>query len=57
MRQGIKCVLGQHLYEVYKEQEVRNVWGIVVKRAIVSRCTHCGRTKVDYVDIISVDKI
>lgn len=57
MRQGIKCALGQHQYEVYKEEEVKNVWGVVVKKAIISRCAHCGKTDTEYVNIISIDRI
>lgn len=53
MRQGIKCALGRHQYEVYKEEDVKNVWGVVVKKAIISRCTHCGKTDVIYVTMIS----
>ena len=52
MKQWIKCKLGCHEYEVYKEQEVKNVYDKPIGTAIVSRCKYCGDIVIDVIPII-----
>ena len=50
MKQDLKCMLGSHKYEVYKEENVKLAGTeIVVGKAIVSRCSNCGKIKVEEV--------
>lgn len=52
MKQDTKCALNLHKYEVYAEHEIKNYQGEVIQRAIVCRCSNCGRLRTDYVDLI-----
>lgn len=46
MKQNIWCKLfGIHKYEVLKEEEFKDVHGIVIGKVIISRCTNCGKIK------------
>lgn len=50
MKQDLKCILGSHKYEVYKEEDIKLAGTeIVVGKAIVSRCSNCGKIKVEEV--------
>lgn len=46
MKNGIKCALGLHSYEVLKEEPLMLAGtNIEIGRVIVSRCVDCGRIK------------
>ena len=46
MRQNILCkFFGIHKYEVLKEEELKDVHGIVIGKVIISRCINCGKIK------------
>lgn len=47
----IKCFFGLHKYEVYKEEDVLDSRKEVVSKAIISRCSNCGKLKVSYVSL------
>ena len=50
MKQDLKCMLGAHKYEVYKEENVTLAGTeIVVAKAIISRCNNCGKIKIEEV--------
>lgn len=50
MKQDLKCMLGSHKYEVYKEEDI-TLAGTerVVGKAIISRCNNCGKIKIEEV--------
>ena len=52
MKQDTKCAFGLHKYEVYAEHEIKDYNGTVIQKALVSRCSNCGRLRTDYVDLI-----
>lgn len=46
MRQNIWCkFFGIHKYEVLKEEEFKDVHGIIIGKVIISRCINCGKIK------------
>lgn len=45
----IKCKLGIHKYEVYKEEELTDICKDVIGKVIISRCSVCGKIHVDKV--------
>ena len=45
MSNDIKCFVGLHKYEVYKEKDIKNPYGTVIGTSIISRCSNCGRIK------------
>ena len=50
MKQDLKCMIGSHKFEVYKEEDIKLAGTeIVVGKAIVSRCSNCGKIKVEEV--------
>lgn len=49
MKQWIKCKLGCHEYEIYKEEIVKNIYDKEIETAIVSRCKHCGDIVIDII--------
>lgn len=49
MSQDFKCFIKLHKYEVIKEEELKNRHGDIIGKAIISRCTNCGRLKIDKV--------
>ena len=50
MKEDLKCMLGFHKYEVYKEEYVKLAGTeIVVSKAIISRCSNCGKIKIEEV--------
>lgn len=46
---SIKCKFGLHKYEVYKEEELTDVSKDVIGKVIISRCSVCGKIRVDKV--------
>ena len=44
-----QCFIGLHHYEVYKEVEVKETNDTTVGINIVSRCTNCGKIKINFV--------
>lgn len=44
-----QCFIGLHHYEVYKEVEVKDSNDATVGINIVSRCSNCGKIKVEFV--------
>lgn len=51
MKQDMKCFLGCHKYEVLKEEDVKLAGtDIVIAKAIVSRCSNCGKIHTQTVD-------
>lgn len=46
---SIKCKFGLHKYEVYKEEELTDVRKDVIGKVIISRCSVCGKIRVDKV--------
>lgn len=46
---SIKCKLGIHKYEVYKEEELTDILKDVIGKVIISRCSVCGKIHVDKV--------
>lgn len=46
---SIKCKLGIHKYEVYKEEELIDIRKDVIGKVIISRCSVCGKIHVDKV--------
>lgn len=46
---SIKCKLGIHKYEVYKEEELTDIRKYVIGKVIISRCSVCGKIHVDKV--------
>lgn len=49
---SIKCKFGFHKYEVYKEEELTNVWKDVIGKVIISRCSVCGKIHIDKVHTV-----
>lgn len=44
-----QCFIGLHHYEVHKEVEVKDSTDSTVGINIVSRCSNCGKIKVEFV--------
>ncbi len=44
-----QCFIGLHHYEVYKEVEVKDTNDTTVGINIISRCTNCGKIKIEFV--------
>ena len=54
MKQDLKCMLGAHKYEVYKEENITLAGTeIVVGKVIICRCSNCGKIKTTDVNSIS----
>lgn len=54
MSNGFKCFFGMHEYEILGEEEVKFMFtDIVVSKAIVSRCKHCGKIMTKYIDTVA----
>jgi len=51
MKQDFKCFVGLHKFEVYKEEDVLDGRKEVCSKAIISRCSNCGKLKVTYVSL------
>lgn len=46
MIQNVWCrFFNAHKYEVLKEEEFKDVHGIIIGKVIISRCTNCGKIK------------
>ena len=54
MKQPFKCFLSAHEFEVFKEEDVKLAGtDLVVAKAIVSKCKHCGKITVDNISTIT----
>lgn len=54
MKQDLKCMIGSHKYEVYKEEDVKLAGTeIVVAKTIISRCSNCGKIKTQEIPLTS----
>lgn len=51
----LSCVFGFHNYEVYKELDLTDCYGNVLGKRIISRCSNCGRIKIDTVHTINMN--
>lgn len=52
MKQDLKCILGSHKYEVYKEEDIKLAGTeIVVAKTIISRCSNCGKIKIEEIPL------
>lgn len=49
---NIKCKLGLHEFEVYKEEPYLNVKGNQIGTIIISRCKHCGKITTKRVETV-----
>lgn len=46
MSQNIWCrFFGVHKYEIFKEEELKDVKGNVIGKVIISKCNNCGKIK------------
>ena len=46
MTQNVWCrFFNIHKYEVLKEEELKNSYGILIGKVIISRCSNCGKIK------------
>lgn len=46
MSQNVWCrFFNIHKYEVLKEEELKNSYGILIGKVIISRCSNCGKIK------------
>lgn len=51
MNKSLKCMFGLHSYEVYKEEHVVDARKEICEKAIICRCSNCGKIKVTYVSL------
>ena len=50
MKQDFKCFMGSHKFEIHKEEDVKLAGtDIVVAKAIILRCSNCGKIKTEEV--------
>ena len=49
--QNTRCFFGLHKYEVYKEENILDARKEICSKAIISRCSNCGKIKVKYVPL------
>lgn len=47
--QNLRCWFGLHKYEVYKQEDIKDVHGHVIGIIIISRCTNCGKLNAKYI--------
>ena len=52
MKQDIKCLFGLHKYEIYKDEPLTDARENILGRIIISRCSVCGKIRVDKVRTI-----
>lgn len=50
--QDLKCFLRLHKYEIYKEEEYKDVRGNIIGKVIISRCSNCGKIKSIIVEMV-----
>ena len=51
MNQDIKCLVGLHKFEVYKEEEIKLAGtDLIVGKSIICRCINCGKIKTEIVN-------
>lgn len=54
MKQDLKCMLGSHKYEIYKEENIKLAGTeIIVAKTIISRCSCCGKIKSEEIPLIT----
>ena len=54
MKQDLKCMLGSHKYEVYKEENITLAGtDIIVGKTIICRCSNCGKIKAEDINLIT----
>ncbi len=51
---SLKCRLGLHKYEVYKEEELTDIKGAPIGKAFISRCSNCGKIRVDKIRTVEM---
>lgn len=52
MKQDVKCFIGSHKFEIYKEEDVKLAGtDIVIGKLIISRCANCGKIKTEEVQL------
>lgn len=52
MKQELRCIIGSHKYEVYKEEDVKLAGtDIIVAKTIISRCSNCGKIKCEEIPL------
>lgn len=49
----LKCLFGLHKYEIHEEEFTNCPKGHVIGKTIISRCTHCGKIKYDFIPTIN----
>ena len=50
MTQNVWCrFFNIHKYEVLKEEELKNSYGILIGKIIISRCNNCGKIRIKFV--------
>lgn len=47
--QNTRCAFGLHKSDVYKQEDIKDVYGHVIGIAIITRCNNCGKICVKYV--------
>lgn len=50
--QDLKCFLHLHKYEIYKEEECKDVRGNVIGKIIISRCSNCDKIKSTIIETV-----
>lgn len=53
MKPDMKCLLGLHAYEVYKEFDITNYYGVPQEKVVISRCANCGKIRITRIDMTS----
>lgn len=52
MKQDVKCFIGSHKFEIYKEEDIKLAGtDIIIGKLIISRCTNCGKIKTEEVQL------
>lgn len=50
--QDLKCLFRLHKYEVYKEEELKDVRGDIIGKVIINRCINCGKIKYTIIETV-----
>lgn len=50
--QDLKCFFRLHKYEVYKEEEYKNIYGNIIGKVIISKCSNCGKIKSTIIETV-----
>lgn len=43
---ALKCFIGLHKYEIYKEEPLTDYTGSEIGKVLICKCTRCGHIKV-----------